>query len=92
MRIRIQILKIIPDPTHCLQPDVSKKENIGYLCAVFRIRPDPKLFGLKDPNPKLSISDTDPDPDPSLFHTKLEICFKNALRSEKIHHNFIHYS
>jgi len=38
-----------------------------------RIRPDPKLFGLKDPDPdpKLLISDPDPDLDPSLFHTKL---------------------
>ena len=41
------------------------------LLAVFRIRirPDPKLFGLMDPDPKLIISD--PDPDPPLFHTKL---------------------
>ena len=51
--------------------------------AVFRIRirPDPKLFGLKDPDPdpKLLISDPDPapvsDPDPSLFHTKLRNMF-----------------
>ena len=47
------------------------------ISAVFRIRirPDPKLFGLKDPDPdpKLLISDQDPAPnqDPSLFHTKL---------------------
>jgi len=34
-----------------------------------RIRPDPKSFGLKDPDPKLLIS----DPDPSLFHTKLYV-------------------
>jgi hypothetical protein len=55
-----------------------------------RIRPDPKLFGRQDPDPKLLISDPAPDPaldpdlDPSLFHTKLRICFKNALKSEKI--------
>jgi len=48
-----------------------------------RIRPDPKLFGLKDPDPKLfGLKDPDPDPDPKLlisdpapdpplFHTKL---------------------
>ena len=44
-----------------------------------RIRPDPKLFGLKDtdPDPKLLISDPDlaPDPDPPLFHTKLKNMF-----------------
>jgi len=50
-----------------------------------RIRPDPKLFGLKDPDPdlKLLILDPDPDPDPapdldpdtSLFHTKLRNMF-----------------
>jgi len=43
--------------------------------SVFRIRPDQKLFGLKDPDPKLLIFDPDPDPapdpDPPLFHTKL---------------------
>jgi len=38
-----------------------------------RIRPDPKLFGLKDPDPKFLISD--PDPDPSLFHNKLTNMF-----------------
>ena len=38
--------------------------------TVFRIRPDPKLFGLRDPDPKLLISDPDPAPDPFLFHTK----------------------
>jgi len=39
---------------------------------VFRIRihPDPKLFGLMDPDPAL-----DPDPDPPLFHTKLKNMF-----------------
>jgi len=61
-----------------------RKGNKGLL-SVFRIRiriwirPDPKLFGLKDP-------------DPSLFHTKLRNMFKNALKSEKIHHYFIHNS
>jgi len=53
---------------------------------VFQIRicPDPKLFGLKDPDPILLISDTDldpapaPDPDPSLFTPNLGICFKHA--------------
>jgi len=44
-----------------------KSMHRNRLYAVFRIRPDPKLFGLKDPDPKLLIS----DPDPSLFHTKL---------------------
>jgi hypothetical protein len=56
---------------------------------VFRIRihPDPELFSVKDPDPdpKLLILDPDPaldlDPHPSLFHTKLEISFKNALKS-----------
>jgi len=54
--------------------------------AVFRIRirPDPKLFGLKDPDPdrKLSISDPDPAPDPypSLFHTKLRNMFKKCTK------------
>jgi len=38
-----------------------------------RIRPDPKLFGIKDPDPKLIISDLDPDP--PLFHTKLKNMF-----------------
>jgi len=50
---------------------------------VFRIqiRPDPKLFGLKDPDPdpKLLISDPDPDPapdpDPPLLQTKLKNMF-----------------
>ena len=48
-----------------------------------RIHPDPKLFGLKDPDPKLLILDPDlaPDPDPPLFHTKLKISFKNVLKS-----------
>jgi len=44
-----------------------------------RIRPDPKLFGLKDPDPKLLILDPGrdpaPDPDPPLFHTKLKNMF-----------------
>jgi len=51
--------------------------------AVLRIGiwicPDPKLFGIRDPDsdPKLFISDLDldpapdPTPDPPLFHTKL---------------------
>ena len=58
--------------------------------AVFwiQIRTDPKLFGLKDPDPKLLISD--PDPNPPLFHTILRNIFKNVLKCEKIHYNFIH--
>jgi len=50
--------------------------------------PDPKLFGLKDPNPdpKLIILDPDPnpapDPDPLLFHTKLRnMFFKSTIKS-----------
>jgi len=35
--------------------------------ALFQIRPDPKLFGLKDPDPKIFIS----DPVAPLFHNKL---------------------
>jgi len=53
-----------------------------------RIRPDPKLFGLKDLDPKSLIPD--PAPDPPLFHTKLRNMFKNVLKSEQSHHNFIH--
>jgi len=60
---------------------------ITILQAVFRIRirirPDPKLFGLEDPDPdpKLLISDPAPDldPDPPLFHTKLKNLFINVL-------------
>ena len=41
------------------------------LFVVFRIRirADPRLFSLKDPDPKLLISDPDPAPDqdPTLF-------------------------
>jgi len=50
------------------------------LKAVFRIRirPDPKLFGLKDLNSKLLISD--PDPDPSLSHTKLRNMFQKCTK------------
>jgi hypothetical protein len=48
-----------------------------FLPPVFQIRPNPKLSGLKDPDPdpKLLISDRDPapDPDPPLFHTKLKM-------------------
>jgi hypothetical protein len=48
-----------------------------------RIRPDPKLFGLKDPDldTKLIILDPDPDPapdpdpDPPHLHTKLKNMF-----------------
>jgi len=62
-------------------------QNIGtrYL-PVFRIwiRPDPKLIGLKDPDPKLLISDPDPDPapapDPPLFHTKLKNMFHKCTK------------
>jgi len=54
---------------------------------VFRIRicPDLKLFGLKDPDPKLVISDPDPalDPDPSLFHTKLRNMFLKCTKKLK---------
>jgi len=50
---------------------VAKKWPGVEVWPVFRIRPDPKLFGLKDPDPKLLFSDPAPDPDPSLFHTKL---------------------
>jgi len=57
---------------------------------VIRIRPDPKLFGLKDPDPKLLNSDLDTAPDLSPFHTKLKECFESALKSEQIHYNFIH--
>jgi hypothetical protein len=52
-----------------------------------RIHPDPKLFGLKDPDPdpKLLISDLDPDsaPDPSIFHTKLRNMFKKCTKKLK---------
>ena len=59
-----------------------------------RIRPDPKLFGLKDPDPdpKLLISDPDQLRIPILpfFTPNLKICFKNipVTKSDKIHHNF----
>jgi len=49
-----------------------------------RIRPDPKLFGLKDPDPdpKLLILDPDPapDPDPPLFDTKLKNMFLKCTK------------
>jgi len=54
--------------------------------AVFRIRirPDPKLFGLKypEPDPKLLISDPDPalDPDPLLFQTKVRNMFLKCIK------------
>ena len=49
-----------------------------------RTCPDPKLFGLKDLDPKLLISDPDPasypNPDSPLITTKLqEISFKSVL-------------
>jgi len=62
--------------------DLVAVQKISTVCPtspVFRIRiriqirPDPKLFGLKDPDPKLLISD--PDPDPPLFTPNLKICF-----------------
>jgi hypothetical protein len=40
-----------------------------------RIRPDPKLFGFKDLDPKLIITDPSPDPNPPLYHTKLRNMF-----------------
>ena len=51
-----------------------------------RIRPDPKLFGLKDPDPKFLILDPDPDPepaldpDPLLFYTKLRNMFYKGTK------------
>jgi len=61
--IRIRIGFAIPDsyPEEKNGAQVIKKYEF---LAVFRIRirPDPKLFGLKDP-------------DPSLFHTKLRNMF-----------------
>jgi len=63
----------------------SISDNCDKCKTVFRIRiqirPDPKLFGLKDP---------DPDPDPLLFHNKLTNMFFKVLKSEQIHHNSIH--
>jgi len=52
----------------------------GPLSPVFRIRirPDPKLFGLMDPDRKLLISD--PDPDPPLFHAKLKNMFYKCTK------------
>jgi len=51
----------------------DETEKSIVLTPVFRIRMDPKLFGFKDPDPKLLISDPDPapDPDPPLFNNKL---------------------
>jgi len=51
---------------------------------VFRIRPDQKLFGLKDPNPKLLIL----DPDPSIFTQNYKIYFEKSIESEQIHHDY----
>ena len=44
-------------------------ESISYVFQVFqiRIRPDPKSYGLKDPDPELLISDPDLALDPLLF-------------------------
>jgi len=47
----------------------TQKSGLG---PVFEIRQDPKIFGLKEPDPK-SLT---PDPDPPLFHTKLKNMFK----------------
>jgi len=68
-----------------------------------RIRPDPKLFGLKDPDPdpkllildpekceKMEDPDPEQDPDPPFFHTKIKNMFLNLLKTEQTHHNFIH--
>jgi len=79
-----------PDPYQLisdLDPDPGRQCS-GSGSARIRIRPDPKLFGFKDPDldPKVLFS----DPDPPLFHTKLKICFNNVLKMEQIHHNFIH--
>jgi len=51
-----------------------------------RNRPDPKLFGLKDPDPKLFISDQDPP----CFALIYEIPFKILLKNDQIHHNYTH--
>jgi len=48
-------------------------EELSKIFSVFRIRPDPKLFGLKDP-----------DPDPPLFHTKLKNMLIRGSGSEII--------
>jgi len=48
--------------------------------AVFRIRPDPKLFGLKDPDPDPKLLISDLDPDPPLFHTKLKNMFQKCTK------------
>jgi len=58
------IFEIIPN---------SDQFRIKPLKSVFRIRirPDPKLLGLKDLDPNLLIS----DPDPPLFHRKLKNMF-----------------
>ena len=65
-------------------PSVPLDSTFKVLKAVFRIRirPDPKLFGLRDPDPKLLISDPDPDPDPdpSLFRIKLRNMFLKCTK------------
>ena len=50
---------------------------------------------LNEQNGQVNTSVPDPDLDPpgfEIFTPNLEICFENALKSEKIHHNFIHNS
>jgi len=56
------------------------------------IRPDPKLFGLKDPDLKSLISDPAPATDPPFFIPTYEISFKNVFISEQIHHDYTHNS
>jgi len=71
-----------------LDADPNFEYEFGSKCtkkAVFwtgfriRIRPDPKSFGPKDPDRILHFSTPN-----------LEISFENVLKSEQIHHSFIH--
>ena len=61
-----------------------------------QIRPDLKLFDVKDPDPdtKLLISDLNPAPDPDhlLLQSKLWNIFKKWIKKWQNHHNFIHDS
>jgi len=58
----------------------SQKIRIQIYKAVFRIRPEPKLLGLKDQDLKFLILDPasaqDLDLDPPLFHNKIRIIFE----------------
>jgi len=64
--------------------------SICPLQPVFRIRPDPSLFGLKDPDPdpKLLFSNPDlalyPDADPHLSKLKLKNIFRKCFNSNQI--------